>query len=83
MAVFSLKKIIHISTNNLTSMYCFIKKLGKIIKKKKYIFPVKDSYFKKQNENIIKPKHLGLKTKFVQCIDRTVISRRLINGLIK
>lgn len=77
------KKIIHISTNKLISIYCFIKKIVKIIKKETYVFPVKDSFFNKENENVIKPKYLGLKTKFAQCIDKTVINKKLISGLIK
>jgi dTDP-4-dehydrorhamnose reductase len=77
------KKIIHISTNNLISMYFFIKKIAKIIKKEKYVSPTKDSYFNKENENIVKPKNLGLKTKFAQCKDKTIINKKLINSLIK
>jgi nucleoside-diphosphate-sugar epimerase len=77
------KKIIHISTNNLISMYCFIKKIVKIIKKETYVFPVKDSFFNKEDKNVIKPKYLGLKTKFAECIDKTVINKKLISGLIK
>lgn len=64
-------------------MYSFIKKIVKIIKKEKYVFPVKDSFFNKENNNVIKPKYLGLKTKFVQCMDHTVINKKLISGLIK
>ena len=47
------------------------------------IFPTKDSYLNKKSTNIIKSKYLGLKTKFYQCIDKTVINKKLINTLIK
>ena len=65
-------------------MYFFIKKIVKIIKKETYVFPVKDSFFnKKEDKNVIKPKYLGLKTKYAECIDKTVINKKLISGLIK
>ena len=77
------KKIIHISSNNLISMYSFIRKLVKIVKKEKYVLPIKNSFFNKENKNVVKPKYLGLKTKFAYCVDKTIISKKLISDLIK
>jgi len=51
------KKILHLSSNNRISYYKLIYEISKKIKKNKYIFPVKNSYFDKNN---IKPKKIGL-----------------------
>ena len=47
----------HLSSNNRISYYKLIYEISKKIKKNKYIFPVKNSYFDKNN---IKPKKIGL-----------------------
>ena len=59
---FKLKRknnLINFSSNEYISIFNFIKLFAKELKKEKYIFPVKDSYFDKNSE---KPKYLGLKS---------------------
>ena len=55
------KKLIHFASNNYSSLSNFIKKLAKPINKTHLITSVKDDFFSHKN---IKPKNLGLKSKY-------------------
>ena len=55
------KKLIHFHSNNYSSLSNFIKKLAKMINKSHLVISVKDDFFKHKN---IKPKNLGLKSKY-------------------
>ena len=55
------KKLIHFHSNNYSSLSNFIKKLAKMINKSHLVISVKDDFFKPKN---IKPKNLGLKSKY-------------------
>ena len=55
------KRLIHFDSKNYYSLSSFIKKLAKIINKDHLVIDVKDSFFRHKN---IKPKNLGLKSKY-------------------
>ena len=55
------KKLIHFDSNNYSSLSNFMKKLAKPINKAHLINSVKDNFFKHKS---IKPKNLGLKSKY-------------------
>ena len=55
------KKLIHFDSKNYYSLSSFIKKLAKLLNKDHLVIDVKDSFFKHKN---VKPKNLGLKSKY-------------------
>lgn len=74
------KKLIHFTGSKTLSMYKFIINLSKNIKgiNEKKIFKVKDSYFKTGIK--IKPKNLGLTSKYKNCIKK--ITFKIAKNLI-
>lgn len=73
-------KLVHITSNRKISIYNFMKKIGLILKKGKYLIKVKDKFFK---DTFNKPKNLGLKTLNKFCIDKTIINKKIVNNIIR